>query len=343
METDSKITIIAEAGVNHNGELEIARKLVDVAASAGADYVKFQSFVAEKLVSKSAQKAQYQVKNIGGDDLQQFQMLKEMEIDEAFHEEIINYCEEQNIGFLSSPFDEYSMEMLFKLGLRVFKVPSGEITNLPYLQKLGGMMCPIILSTGMATMDEIKRALSILESEGLKRENITVLHCTTDYPADFSDVNLSAMPEIKRELGVRVGYSDHTIGIEVPVAAAAMGGRVIEKHITLNKEMEGPDHRASLEPTEFKRMVEAVRNIELALGDGVKKPSKSEIKNRSLVRKSIHISRDIKPGEKITSNDLIMLRPGDGISPMEYNSVIGRKTTKALQKGHKLKPSDLES
>ena len=341
MKTNSKITIIAEAGVNHNGDLNTAYKLVDAAAEAGADYVKFQSFVAEKLVSKKALKAKYQTENIGNDDVHQFQMLKKVEMDEAFHKEIMAYCKEKNIGFLSSPFDEDSIEFLYDLGLRLFKVPSGEITNLPYLQKLGKLKCAIILSTGMATMQEIEKALDVFKSAGLELKDITVLHCTTDYPTDFMDVNLEAMPAIGRELGVKVGYSDHTTGIEVPIAAAAKGAGVIEKHITLNKEMKGPDHKASLEPVEFKQMVEAVRNIEQAIGDGVKKPTESEIKNKSVVRKSIHINRDLEPGAKITKNDLIMLRPGDGISPMEYESIIGMKTAKALEKGHKLNQSDL--
>jgi len=342
MNKNSKITIIAEAGVNHNGRIVLAKKLIDAAKGGGADFVKFQTFSAEKLVSKQARKAQYQTDNMSDEEMHQFKMLKEMEINEAFHKELITYCNQRNIGFLSSPFDEQSIEMLYNLGLRIFKVPSGEITNLPYLKKLGSLNCSIILSTGMATMREIKAAFKILKEAGTGSEQITVLHCNTDYPTDFPDVNLKAMRTIEEELGVNVGYSDHTRGIEIPVAATAMGATVIEKHITIDINMRGPDHRASMEPDEFKKMVQAVRNVEKALGDGVKKPSESELKNKTVVRKSIHIARDLKEAQKITAEDLIMLRPGDGISPMNIEQVIGMETNKPLNKGHKLKESDLK-
>ncbi|MDY6994262.1 MAG: N-acetylneuraminate synthase [Pseudomonadota bacterium] len=338
---DDQILLIAEAGVNHNGKIELARRLVDVAAEAGADYIKFQTFKADRLVSKEALKASYQEINTSGGDETQFSMLEKLEIDEEFHKEIMAYCEDKGIGFMSSAFDSQGLKMLFRLGLKVFKVPSGEITNLPYLKTLAGFGCPIILSTGMATNEEIQNALAILEKEGASHSNVTVLHCNTDYPTRFEDVNLTAMNSIKKNFGVEVGYSDHTVGIEVPIAAAALGARVIEKHFTLDRGMEGPDHKASLEPEELKAMVQSVRNIERALGSGIKEPSESELKNREVVRKSIHLATDKSMGELLTKDDLIMLRPGDGISPMKIEEVVGRELSKSLKKGHKLEYSDL--
>lgn len=341
MKSNRNITIIAEAGVNHNGQMELARQLVDVAADAGADFVKFQAFSADRLVSREARKAGYQIENMADGDDRQYNMLKKLEIDQKFHEELKAHAEEKGIGFLSSPFDVQGIDMLYELGMTTFKVPSGEITNLPYLQKLAGLDCEVILSTGMATLQEIEKALEILVSKALTRDKITVLHCNTDYPTRFEDVNLLAMNTIRTQLKVMVGYSDHTPGIEVPIAAAALGARVIEKHYTLDRTMEGPDHMASLEPDELKKMVQSVRNIEKALGNGIKVPSQSELKNRKIVRKSIHLSRPLSHGQTITEEDLIMLRPGDGISPMEMNKVIGKQLVKNLPKSHKLKFSDL--
>jgi len=337
-----KVTIIAEAGVNHNGELAIAKQLIDVAEKAGADYVKFQAFKADKLVSREAKKAEYQKKNIGDDDDNQYNMLSQLEIDREFHEKLQTYCNEKNIGFYSSPFDLDGIEMLHQIGMRVFKVPSGEITNLPYLRKLGELNCEIILSSGMSDLDEIAKALNVLEESGTGKDKITVLHCNTDYPTRFEDVNLLAMNTIGMELGVRIGYSDHTPGIEVPVAATALGAKVIEKHFTLDRSMKGPDHKASLEPDELGHMVGAIRNIEMALGDGVKKPSKSEIKNIPIARKSIHVARNLKKGHQLKQDDLIMLRPGDGISPMEVDQFTGRVLNSDLPEGHKLRIEDLE-
>lgn len=341
MTSNKKITIIAEAGVNHNGQMALARKLVEVAADAGADLVKFQAFKADKLVSKDARKAGYQIKNMNDGDDRQFEMLKKLEIDRKFHEDLMEFANELGIGFLSSPFDVDGIDMLYDLGLRTFKVPSGEITNLPYLQKLAGLDCKVILSTGMATLAEIKEALEILESQNLSREKITVLHCNTDYPTRFEDVNLLAMNTIRSQLGVSVGYSDHTPGIEVPIAATALGADIIEKHFTLDRNMAGPDHKASLEPEELKKMIQSVRNIEKALGNGIKIPSESELKNKNIVRKSIHLAHSLRRGQMIKEEDLIMLRPGDGISPMETEKVIGKQILTDLPKSHKLKFSDL--
>ena len=341
MRDNNKVTIIAEAGVNHNGRFDLAQELIQVAAEAGADFVKFQAFSADRLVSREARKAGYQIKNLNDGNDRQYDMLKKLEIDEAFHKDLKEYAEELNIEFLSSPFDEKGIEMLYELGLRIFKVPSGEITNLPYLELLSGLDCKVILSTGMADLEEIKQALNLLESNKLKRSDITVLHCNTDYPTKFADVNLRAMQTIREELGVSVGYSDHTPGIEVPIAATALGASVIEKHYTLDRTMEGPDHKASLEPGELREMIKSIRNIEQALGSSKKVPSDSELKNRDIVRKSIHLLHEKSGGETLERDDLIMLRPGDGISPMEIDMVIGQKLQENLQKGHKLKYTDL--
>ena len=341
MEMNNPITIIAEAGVNHNGKLVLAKQLIDVALESGADFVKFQAFRADRLVSKDARKADYQIKNMEENDDRQYDMLKSLEIDRDFHKELKTYSESRGIGFLSSPFDVDGIEMLYDLGLRTFKIPSGEITNLPYLDKLSGLDCEVVLSTGMATLEEIENALKILLSKKLSRAQITVLHCNTDYPTRYEDVNLSAMNTIGKRLNVTVGYSDHTPGIEIPIAAAALGARVIEKHFTLDRNMAGPDHKASLEPFELKKMVHSIRNIEKALGHGIKEPSKSEIKNREIVRKSIHLSRALSHGQEIKEGDLIMLRPGDGISPMDVGKVVGRKLRRDLPESHKLEFSDL--
>ncbi len=324
--------IIAEAGVNHNGNTDIARKLIDVAAEAGVDYVKFQTFKADKLVSKHAQKAQYQKDNMGGDDTSQYAMLKKLELSEGMHDELIAYCKFKNIQFLSTPFDDESIIYLRSKGITIGKIPSGEITNMPYLRNMAAAFPEIILSTGMATMEEINAAIDVLIKEGTKRDKITILHCNTEYPTPMDDVNLLAMLSIKKETGIDVGYSDHTLGIEVPVAAVALGAVVIEKHFTLDKNMEGPDHRASLEPAELIAMVKAIRNVEAAVsGSGVKEPSKSEIKNRSVARKSIVASTSIKKGDLLTPNNIMVKRPGDGLSPMRWDEVVGTNATKDFE------------
>ncbi|NPV42752.1 MAG: N-acetylneuraminate synthase [Firmicutes bacterium] len=320
-----RVFIIAEAGINHNGDIEIAKKLVDVASEAGADAVKFQSFKAEKLVSRNAKKAEYQ-KNTTDKSESPLDMLKRLELDFKNHKELISYCGKRNIIFLSSPFDLESIDLLNKLGVEIFKIPSGEINNLPYLRKIGKLKKKVILSTGMSTLDEIKDALDILRENGTT--DIIVLHCNTEYPTRVEDVNLRAMETIRRTFNIEVGYSDHTLGIEVPIAAVAMGAAVIEKHFTLDKNMEGPDHKASLEPNELREMVRAIRNIERALGDGIKKPSNSELKNVNIVRKSIVAKRYIKKGEVLTEENLTVKRPGDGISPMKWDEVIGRVADK---------------
>lgn len=326
----NKVIIIAEAGVNHNGSIELAKQLVDVAAEAGADYVKFQTFKAEKIASKSAEKAQYQ-KNTTGNTEGQLSMLKKLELSYNDHLALIGHCKSKNIRFLSTPFDLDSIDLLKQLGVRLGKIPSGEITNLPYLKKMAACFDELILSTGMADMKEIKEAINLILSTGFSKEKLTVLHCTTEYPAPFNEVNLTAMNSIQKEFGVRVGYSDHTKGIEVPVAAVALGAAVIEKHFTLDRNMEGPDHKASLEPGELKAMVSVIRNIEQALGDGVKKPTDSELKNRAVARKSIVAARDLDQGHVITLDDLIMKRPGHGISPMCMPKIIGKKLRVAVK------------
>ncbi len=320
----NKTFIIAEAGVNHNGSLELAKRLIDVAVEAGADAVKFQTFKAEKVVSRYAQKAEYQKQTTDASE-SQLDMIRRLELDEAAHKELFAYCRSKNIIFLSTPFDPDSIDLLNKLGLEIFKIPSGEITNLPYLRKIGALKKEIILSTGMADLGEIEDALDILVGAGTALDNITVLHCNTEYPTPMKDVNLRAMQTIAQAFGVRVGYSDHTLGIEIPVAAVALGAQVIEKHFTLNKNMEGPDHKASLEPNELKEMVKAIRNIERALGSGIKKPSASELKNKPIARKSIVAARNIQRGEVFTEENLTVKRPGTGISPMRWDEIIGRK------------------
>ncbi len=334
--------IIAEAGVNHNGDLSLARQLIDVAADAGADYVKFQTFKAEKLVSDTAPKADYQRNNMQNDvNDGQLEMLKKLELSQSDHYELIEYCKQKNVKFLSTAFDMDSLDFLHQLGIEIYKVPSGEITNLPYLRKVGSFRKPIILSTGMCVMEEIIAAITALKYAGASHQNITVLHCTTDYPTAMTDVNLNAMLSIKQELGVEIGYSDHTLGIEVPIAAVALGATVIEKHFTLDKNLPGPDHIASLEPTELKAMITAIRNIESALGNNIKSPSQTELKNRLVARKSIHLARNIAKGEKITVSDLIMKRPGTGISPMELNSILNLTANKDLYEGNLLTKEDL--
>lgn len=320
----NKVIVIAEAGVNHNGDIEMAKQLIEAAALAGADYVKFQTFKAEKLVSKSAKKADYQINNTGDADSSQLEMLRKLEIKEADYPILIEHCKKNNIKFLSSPFDEESVDFLLNIGITLFKIPSGEITNYPYLKKIGKLNKEVILSTGMCDMNDIRAAIDLLISAGASKKNISVLHCNTEYPTPMKDVNLSAMLTIQKEFGINIGYSDHTIGIEIPIAAVALGATIIEKHFTINKSLPGPDHKASLEPNELKSMVNAIRNIEVAIGDGVKKPSDSEKKNIDIARKSIHFSRALKKGDVIKEEDVVMKRPGNGISPMEMDKVLGK-------------------
>ena len=318
-------TIIAEAGVNHNGSIATAKILIDVAAEAGADFVKFQTFKAETLVTRTADKAEYQ-KEITNTDESQFDMIKKLELDRKVHEELIDHCKKK-IQFLSTAFDHGSIELLAKLDIPLFKIPSGEITNLSYLRHIGKMGKPIIMSTGMSTLDEVRNALNILIESGAEKEQITILHCNTEYPTPMKDVNLKAMLTIRNDLGVKVGYSDHTLGIEVPIAAVAMGAAVIEKHFTLDRNMPGPDHAASLEPEELKAMVTAIRNIEKAMGGGEKKPSSSETKNIAVARKSIVAKTSIKKGELFTEKNLTVKRPGTGVSPMEWDNVMGKRAS----------------
>lgn len=320
------VFIIAEAGVNHNGSLDLAKKLVDVACSAGADAVKFQTFKAINLVTKHSQKANYQKETTSNRETQ-FEMLKKLELDKKKHQELISYCNNKKIIFLSSAFDHESIDLLDDLGLEIFKIPSGEITNLPYLRHLGKLNKKIILSTGMSNMDEVKNALDILIKSGTKKNNITILHANTEYPTPMKDVNLGAMVSIGQELNIKFGYSDHTLGIEVSIAAAAMGATCIEKHFTLDKNMEGPDHKASLEPDQLKEMVRAIRNIEIALGDGEKKLSKSELVNMQVARKSIVAKTDIKIGDAFSETNLTTKRPGTGISPMKWDQILNKKST----------------
>lgn len=334
---ENKLLIIAEAGVNHNGDIATAKLLIDAAANAGADFVKFQTFKANKIVSQAAKKAVYQRSNIKEEDDSQLDMLKKLELKEEDHHILIEYCKLKKISFLSTGFDEESVDFLDTLNIPIYKIPSGEITNKPYLEHVASKGKPVVLSTGMASLDEIREAINLLSKNGLKSEKITVLHCNTEYPTPFSDVNLMAMLQIRDELGVEIGYSDHTLGIEVPIAAVALGAKVIEKHFTLDRNMQGPDHAASLEPSELKSMVEAIRNIELAIsGDGIKRPSDSEKKNISIARKSIHIAVAMNIGDEITKDKMIMLRPGDGISPMDLDKVIGKRINQPLEPGMKL-------
>jgi N,N'-diacetyllegionaminate synthase len=337
----TRVLIIAEAGVNHNGDINIAKQLIDVAAEAKVDYVKFQTFKAEKIISKAAPKADYQVENTGKPQESQLEMVKKLELDMATHKELMAYCDEKRVQFLSTPFDHESIDLLYDLGIRLNKIPSGEVTNLPYLQKVGRLGNEVILSTGMCNLGEIETALNVLITAGTPKEKITVLHCNTEYPTPWEDVHLKAMNTIGQAFDIPVGYSDHTLGIEVPIAAVALGAVCIEKHFTLDRTMPGPDHSASLEPDELKAMVKAIRNIELALGNTIKQPSPSEQKNIKIARKSIHLAHSMTKGCAITLDDLIMKRPGDGISPMLIDMVIGKILNKDLDIDTKLSLSDL--
>lgn len=326
-----RVFIIAEAGVNHNGSIDLAKKLIDAASEAGADGVKFQTFKAINLATKSSEKANYQKTRTDKTE-NQFDMLKKLELNKEMHIKLINYSKKKKIKFLSSPFDHDSIELLKDLDLEIFKIPSGEITNLPYLRHIGKLNKKIILSTGMSNMDEIKNALDILVYSGTKKNNITVLHANTEYPTPMKDVNLNAMTTIGKEFNIKFGYSDHTLGIEVDIAAVAMGASCIEKHFTLDCNMKGPDHKASLEPEQLKAMVLAIRNIELALGSDQKKPTKSEIKNINVVRKSIVAKKKIKKGDVLCQNNLTVKRPGTGISPMKWDEIMGTKAKKNYDK-----------
>lgn len=326
-----KTLIIAEAGVNHNGDIAKAKALIDKGAEAGVDYVKFQTFKAANLVTKQAKRAAYQDKNTQNND-SQYEMLKKLELSQAVHQELIDYCAQKGVQFLSTGFDIESLEFLARLGITIAKVPSGEITNLPYLRKVAALFPEVILSTGMATIIEIKDAVKVLIDNGVSKNKITVLHCNTEYPTPMEDVNLRAMLHIQQEVGIAIGYSDHTLGIEVPIAAVALGATVIEKHFTLDKTLPGPDHKASLEPEELKAMVMAIRNIEKAVGgSGLKEVSTSEAKNKPIARKSIVASKSIKKGDFFTEENITVKRPGMGISPMQWDDVIGKTAKKDFE------------
>ena len=327
-----KTLIIAEAGVNHNGDMELAKELIASAADAGADLVKFQTFIATNIISRHAPKAEYQKGATAPQESQQ-EMVRKFELTRDNHIELIDECKKQGIGFFSTAFDKDSIELLEQLcRLDIVKVPSGELTNLPYLRYLTRRGQQVLLSTGMANLGEVEAAIHVVEQSGTTRQNITVLHCTTEYPTPVEDVNLLAMVNMGKAFGVNVGYSDHTLGIEVPVAAVALGATVIEKHLTLDRNLPGPDHRASVEPSEFKAMVQCIRNIELALGDGIKRPSPSELKNKPIARKSIVAARSIKADEVLSGDNLMAKRPGTGISPMRWDEVIGRTASRDFSK-----------
>lgn len=329
----SRVYIIAEAGVNHNGDLEIAKKMISAAKQAGADAIKFQTFFAENLVTKEAQMARYQQQNTGRKETQ-FEMLKKLELSYGDYEILKKMCDEENIEFLSTPFDIESIEILQKLNVRKFKIPSGEVTNYPYLVQIAQTEKPIIMSSGMCTWDELTEAVNVLKEYGAK--DISLLHCTTEYPAPFNDVNLKVMEAMKNKFKVKVGYSDHTKGIEIAIAAAALGAEIIEKHFTLDKNLEGPDHKASLEPLELEAMVQAIRNVEKAKGNDKKVPSEAELRNMVVVRKSIVAKRDIKAGEIFSEENLTTKRPATGISPMMWKAIIGQKAMRDFMKDEQI-------
>ena len=323
--------IIAEAGVNHNGNIEVAKKLVDAAKESGADIVKFQTFKANQLATEKAEQATYQKKALGKTESQRI-MLERLELSPEAHNELIDHCRQQEIEFLSTAFDLGSIQLLSSMNPKRWKIPSGEITNLPYLRKIGNQRQPVILSTGMANLGEIEAALSALDEAGTRRSQITLLHCTTEYPAPSHEVNLRAMKSIASCFGIAVGYSDHTEGIAVPIAAVAMGAKIIEKHLTLDRKMPGPDHKASIEPNDFREMVSSIRTIEKALGDGIKRPTQSERHNMKIARKSLVAARKIKAGEVFSEVNLTAKRPGTGISPMNWDAWIGRKANRDYAK-----------
>ncbi len=327
-----KVFIIAEAGVNHNGSLDQAKKMVEVAAFAGADAIKFQTFKAETLVTQDATKADYQIRTTGQEETQ-FEMLKKLELSSESIQELMRCCRSNQINFLSTPFDLNSIDLLVKMGLKKWKIPSGEITNLPYLRKIASLGQEIILSTGMADLGEVEDAIWVFMNSGISIDEITVLHCTSEYPTSMQDVNLNAMQTMRAAFpGIHVGYSDHTNGIEIAIAAVAMGASIIEKHFTLDKNASGPDHKASLEPNELTAMIKAIRNIEKALGNGIKNTTSSEWKNRIIARKSIVAAQPIKVGEKFTHSNLTVKRPGSGLSPMKWDEIAGKSATKNYNK-----------
>jgi N,N'-diacetyllegionaminate synthase len=327
---DKKVLIIAEAGVNHNGDIKLAKKLIEIAANAGADYVKFQTFTTDNLVTPKARRAQYQNKNTGAVETQ-YQMLKRLELTPADHYVLKAHCKKNKIGFMSTGFEIESINFLVSLGQKIIKIPSGEVTNLPYLRHIGSLKKEIIISTGMSTLGEVESAIEVLINAGMEKEKMTILHCTTDYPAKMCDVNLRAMEVMQKAFGIKVGYSDHTVGIEIPIAAVALGAVAIEKHFTLDCAMPGPDHKASIEPFELHQMVSAIRNIEIALGNGIKISCPSEEKNKVFGRKSIVAKCLIKKGELLSEANLTTKRPGDGLSPMYWDKVIGRAADRDYQ------------
>ena len=337
----NRVIVIGEAGVNHNGNIELAKELVKVAASAGCDYVKFQTFIAKNVVTKNASKAVYQILNSPIEGTQ-IEMLEKLELSQAEHYDLIDECKKYGIKFLSTAFDLDSIDFLHTLKMGLWKVPSGEITNLIYLQKIGSYNEDVILSTGMSTLGEIENALEILINAGTLRDKITILHCNTEYPTPMSDVNLKAMLTIKNAFGINIGYSDHTLGIEVPIAAVAMGAIVIEKHFTIDRSLPGPDHLASLEPKELTNMVQCIRNVESALGTGIKLPSESERKNINIARKSIHLVKDIKAGHVLSLDDITAKRPGNGLSPLFTKEIVGSILKNDLSKDAMLNLKDLE-
>lgn len=336
-----RVIVIGEAGVNHNGNIELAKELVRVAASAGCDYVKFQTFVAKNVVTTNASKADYQIINCSSEETQ-IEMLEKLELSQALHYDLIDECKKYGIKFLSTAFDMDSIDFLHTLNMGLWKVPSGEITNLTYLQKIGSYNEEVILSTGMSTLGEIENALEILINAGTLRDKITILHCNTEYPTPMCDVNLKAMLTIKNAFGINIGYSDHTLGIEVPIAAVAMGAIVIEKHFTIDRLLPGPDHLASLEPKELTDMVQGIRNVESALGTGIKLPSESERKNINIARKSIHLVKDVKAGHVLSLSDLTAKRPGNGLSPLFTKEIVGSIVKNDLSKDAMLNLKDLE-
>ena len=332
-----KTLIIAEAGVNHNGDAALARVLVAAAAGAGADIVKFQTFNADRLVTKAAAKADYQRGATPADETQHA-MLRKLELSTAMHEELLEQCRKHGIEFFSTAFDTDSLSYLLELGMRRLKIPSGEITNLPLLRRIGASGLPVILSTGMSTLGEIEAAIDVLEKAGTDRNDLTVLHCNTEYPVPMAEVNLLAMHSIREAFGVKVGFSDHTEGIEIAIAAVAMGATLIEKHFTMDRGLPGPDHRASVDPGQFAQMVRAIRNVEVAMGDGIKRPSPSEIHNRPIARKSLVAARPIAAGELFSAENLAVKRPGTGVSPMRLDELTGKAARRAFDTDELIDP-----
>jgi N-acetylneuraminate synthase len=333
------VTVIAEAGVNHNGDPEMALQLIDAAAAAGADYVKFQTFRADHIATASAPKAGYQQQTTGNTE-SQLDMIRKLELSEETHLRLVQRCREKNIRFLSTAFDLPSVELLERIGIDFYKIPSGELTNLPYLRKIAALGKPVLLSTGMATLQEVRDTFDVLVNGGIPKERITILQCTTEYPAPPAETNLLAMRTMQQEFGTAVGFSDHTEGITIAIAAVAMGATVIEKHFTLDRNLPGPDHKASLEPDELKAMIDGIRLVEKAIGDGIKRPGNAEQKNINIARKSLHLTKDLPAGHVLAATDLLPKRPGNGISPMLIDSVIGKKLLRDVAADEQLLPGD---